>query len=339
MKEPPTGPRWRGARTARWLAPALLVLASLAADAAPVGAQLRTIVMEEIARKLPHGVSLEPRDAEEISKIALMIQFAVHAPDYEQIREAVNTALAAAPADANPTQLKELAFEGLFRGYGHRSRLIDLRHPRDNDLPQTLDTPPAPEDIDGLRIARLANFNPASWDQPKDCSTVLERLSANGLDQIDAIVLDLRGNEGGSLVQIACIASAFLKPGTVFFLADMKNIGSDAILVPESPVPPIALPLVLLVDEGTDSGGMLFAASMQFLERAKLVGAQKAELNGDIFNVLDVIPLRYQVRIPTGTLRRPDQRALAEGVHIDVPSALEDRAELLRAARAALSEG
>lgn len=339
MRTPRYRLRWSGSRAAWWLAPLLFALASLAAAAPPVGARLRAIVMEEIARKLPQGASLEPRDAEEISKIALMIQFAVHAPDDGKIREAVSAALATAPAEANPTQLKELALEGLFRGYGHRSRLIDLSHPRDNDLPRPLEAPPAPEDIDGLRIAKLANFNPASWDQPKDCSSVLAPLTANGLDQVDAIVLDLRGNEGGSLVQIACIASAFLKPGTVFFLADMQNIGSDPILVPESPVPPITLPLVLLVDEGTDSGGMLFAASMQSLERARIVGAQKTELNGDIFNVLDVIPSRYQVRIPTGTLLRPDKRPLAEGVHIDVPSRFEDQAELLRATRAALSEG
>lgn len=335
MGKNPHALRCTGSRAIRWLAPGLLALASLAL-AAP-RAPLRTIVMEEIGNKLPPGASLDPVDVGDVSKIALMVEYAVHAPDQEQIRAAVREALSAAPADADPAQLKERALEGLFRGYGHRSRLIDLRHPRDGDLPKAPDPHPLPEDVEGLRIVKLAHFDPADWNKPEDCSSVLEQLTAGGLDGVDAMVLDLRGNEGGSLVQIACMASPFLKPGTALFHVDLKKIDSSPFLVPDSPVPAIKLPLVLLVDERTDSGGMLFAASMQALKRARLVGAQKAELNGDVFSQFDVVPTRYQVRIPTGILRRADERPLAEGVRIDVPSRFEDQTELLRAARAGLT--
>lgn len=292
--------------------------------------------MAEINEKLPPGAALDPDDVADISKIALMVELAFHAPDPVQIREAIDAALSTAPAGADPAQLKQLALEGLVRGYGHRSKLIDLQQPRDDDVPATPAAHPPPDDVDRMRIATIAHFHPANWETPDDCRSVLDPLLADGLEHIDAMVLDLRGNNGGSLAQIACVASPFVEPGTAFLQVDLKNADSRPIFVPASPVPAITLPLVILIDNTTDSGGMLFAASMQSLKRAKLVGTQKTILNGDLFNQFDVVPQRYQIRIPTGSMRRADRRPLTDGVDIDVSSRFEDPAEILRAVRAAL---
>jgi hypothetical protein len=311
---------------------------SHAASAAPPWNSLQTILMEEIGSSLPPGASLDSRDSDDIRMVTTMLtMFAFHAPDERQIRDSVTEAVSAAPSDVDSSHLKTIALKALFRGYGHGSELIDLQHPRDSVPPKASGPHPQPEDIDGLRIARIAHFVPASWDEPEDCSDIVELLTADGRDNVEAMILDLRANEGGSLAQIACIASPFVSPGAAFFHVEMKNRASNPILVPDAPASSITVPLVLLVDELTDSGGMLFAASMQSLNRAKLVGAQRDVLNGNVYSLINAVPQRYQVRIPTGILLRADGSPLVEGVRIDVSSSLGDRVEVLRAARAALS--
>jgi hypothetical protein len=330
-------PRGVGPFVVGWLVIAWLVLVSLAASAAPPGASLETILVEEIGRRLPAGTSLDSRDARDITMVtSVLTMFAFYAPDERQIQTSVTEALSAAPADADSLQLTAIALDALFRGYGHQSEFIDLQRPRDKDLQKVAPPHRRPNDIDGLRIVKIDHFVPTSWDDPEDCSGLVDLLTADVPVDIEGMILDLRGNEGGSLAQIACAASPFVAHGTPFFHVENKKTASSSILVPDTAAPSITVPLILLVDEHTDSGGMLFAASMQSLDRATLVGTQRDVLNGNTYNLINVVPQRYQVKIPMGFVRRADGRPLVDGVRIDVSSTLDDQAEVLRAARSGL---
>lgn len=92
---------------------------------------------------------------------------------------------------------------------------------------------------------------------------------------VAALVLDLRGNTGGSLLQSADAADAFLQHGRI-----VSTAGADGQPVaglterydagPDNP--PEALPVALLVDHQTASGSEILSGALQHLDRGVVFG-------------------------------------------------------------------
>ena len=95
------------------------------------------------------------------------------------------------------------------------------------------------------------------------------------LQQIEAaklkgILLDLRNNPGGELAEAVGVASQFLSGGDVLLEKDAKGgISHDAV---RQRGPATALPLVVLINEGTASGAEIVAGALQDARRAPLLG-------------------------------------------------------------------
>ena len=93
-------------------------------------------------------------------------------------------------------------------------------------------------------------------------------LAASGVER-SGVILDLRGNPGGLLVEATDVAGAFLNGGTVveFFKPGKSPEVFNAIGDGDSKTP-----LVVLIDRGTASAAEIVAAALQDRNRAVIVG-------------------------------------------------------------------
>lgn len=93
-------------------------------------------------------------------------------------------------------------------------------------------------------------------------------LAASGTER-SGVILDLRGNPGGLLVEATDVAGAFLNGGTVveFFKPGKSPEVFNAIGDGDSKTP-----LVVLIDRGTASAAEIVAAALQDRNRAVIVG-------------------------------------------------------------------
>ncbi len=95
-------------------------------------------------------------------------------------------------------------------------------------------------------------------------------LSELGQEQIDGIVIDLRGNGGGSLAEATELTGLFIRSGPVVQVRD----SSGRININDDPDPDIAYsgPLAVMVDRHSASASEIFAGAMQDYHRAVIIG-------------------------------------------------------------------
>ena len=111
----------------------------------------------------------------------------------------------------------------------------------------------------GVLVIRIREFNAGIGRQVR---AALAGVHASG------VVLDLRGNPGGLLVEGVETASAFLNGGPVVTL-DRRGFKPETF---DAPLGGSTLPLVVLVDHGTASAAEIVAGALQDRGRAVLVG-------------------------------------------------------------------
>ena len=88
------------------------------------------------------------------------------------------------------------------------------------------------------------------------------------------IIVDLRLNGGGSIVEVLKIAGLFEKSGTPFGNMINRSQKSVAIAAISENQPMSGAPLVILLSQFSASGSELFAGGLQEAGRAKIVGSQ-----------------------------------------------------------------
>jgi carboxyl-terminal processing protease len=110
----------------------------------------------------------------------------------------------------------------------------------------------------------LVEFNARSREQ---LDAALDDLDVNNLN---ALVIDLRGNPGGLLTSAIEVTSAFLPDGAVLY--EVFGDGSERIFQTDGSFYGVTVPVVLLVDRGSASAAELFAGAMQDRGLATIVG-------------------------------------------------------------------
>jgi C-terminal processing protease CtpA/Prc len=146
----------------------------------------------------------------------------------------------------------------------------------------------------------LADIPQAGVPQPAsarsatgDLSKVLDEFRR---EEVDAVVLNLRGNTGGALTEVASVCGLFLDRGCAVRLksGDGKvsafNIGSaekrwDG-------------PLVVLVDSETTSGAEALAAALQDHGRALIVGDATTPGRGGVASLVALGPMLFRIKDP-----------------------------------------
>ena len=155
-----------------------------------------------------------------------------------------------------------------------------------------------------------------------DVSKCLADFNAQGCR---GMVLDLRGNGGGSLREAVLLSALFVQTGPVVQIRDLRSVGS----LPIPPGNPVAFrkPLVVLTDRASASASEIVAGHLQDTGRAVIVGDRKTHGKGTVQTVMGMGPARYgSCKITTARFYRIDGRSTqVEGVGADIhlPSLLD----------------
>ena len=207
-----------------------------------------------------------------------------------------------------------------------------LRGPKDTKVTITMmrENMPTPKDItltraiilvksikvknieDHIGYIRIASFQEKTAD---DLRKALKEVSEK-LKPMNGLVLDLRNDPGGLLVQAIEVSDVFLKSGIIVSTRGRtKSMETKAIAKNDGNEP--TCPIVVLVNEGTASAAEIVAGALQDNGRALIVGAQtfgKA-------SVQTVIPLEdgSALKLTTARYYTPKGRSIqAEGIKPDI---------------------
>jgi carboxyl-terminal processing protease len=119
----------------------------------------------------------------------------------------------------------------------------------------------------GTGYIRFPSFTVGSCNEIRN---VLEAFRATG--ELKSLILDLRGNKGGPLIEAVGILNLFLPKGlTVVTSSGKKKDSEEKYITRENPVEP-DLPLVILVDNGSASASEIVSGAIQDMDRGVIVG-------------------------------------------------------------------
>lgn len=154
---------------------------------------------------------------------------------------------------------------------------------------------------------------------------VAEIISDLNAEDVEGLVLDLRGNGGGSLREAVLLSSLFVASGPVVQIRDIRSVGALPIPIGN----PVAFrkPLVVLTDRASASASEIVAGHLQDVGRAVIVGDSKTHGKGTVQTVMGLGPQRYgSCKITTARFYRVNGCSTQlEGVAADIrlPSLLD----------------
>ena len=117
----------------------------------------------------------------------------------------------------------------------------------------------------GIGYLHVAHFEQST---PGEIEAILTEWAAENLR---GLLLDLRGNPGGSLEAAVATAGLFLPKGSVITSLRGRAMPEQEYRVEREPIAP-SLPVVVILDRRTASAGEIISAALQEHDRAWLVG-------------------------------------------------------------------
>jgi len=161
-----------------------------------------------------------------------------------------------------------------------------------------------------------------------DLRAALQRLERQGMQRL---LLDLRGNGGGSVDEAATIAGEFLPTGTVVFTSEGRRQASvDTGRVKRSFWrSERQYPIVILQDDGTASASELVAGALQDHDRALIVGqpsfGKSLMMRGFPLSDGSVLVLVIgQLRTPCGRVIQREYRGISSRNYVRLAAAERD---------------
>ncbi len=149
-------------------------------------------------------------------------------------------------------------------------------------------------------------FDPNTKSSFRDMMTILQQLKK---DQVDGIVIDLRGNPGGALDEAINIAGLFIDRGPILQIKGTDRWGNrDAIKVLDDNYPGVyyAGPLVVLVDKFSASASEILAGAIRDYKRGIIIGPSGTFGKGSVQSYQRLLEgLMGAVKITTGLFYQP----------------------------------
>jgi carboxyl-terminal processing protease len=157
----------------------------------------------------------------------------------------------------------------------------------------------------GIGYLRLSGFTQKAASELKDVF-----LQMKEKNQLNGLIIDLRGNGGGLLNEAVDIANLFVERGELIVSTKGKSPDRTSIHRTRQAPVDLEIPLVILVNETSASASEIVAGAMQDLDRALVVG-QKTFGKGLVQNV---VPLTYntQLKITVAKYYIPSGRCIQE---------------------------
>lgn len=131
----------------------------------------------------------------------------------------------------------------------------------------------------------------------RDVKKLLEELNT---ENVDAVIIDLRNNGGGSLTEAVEVAGLFIEEGPVVQVRDMN----DKVDIVKDPDPDIIYggPIAILVNRFSASASEIFAGAMQDYGRGIVIGEQTFG-KGTVQNLIDLNRLASHRRDKLGQVK------------------------------------
>lgn len=140
----------------------------------------------------------------------------------------------------------------------------------------------------------------------EDVKEELLKLKADG---VNGIIIDLRGNGGGSLQEVVDMAGFFIDKGPI---VQVKNrTGSPQVMSDYDPSVVYDGPLAVLVDAHSASASEILAAALQDYQRAVIIGSTSTFGKGTVqrfFSLDDAVPNSLQDIKPLGSIKLTTQK-------------------------------
>ncbi|QPM91093.1 S41 family peptidase [Pseudooceanicola algae] len=164
-------------------------------------------------------------------------------------------------------------------------------------------------------VLRVSTFNDQTFPNLQE-NLEAEIEAAGGLDNINGVVLDLRNNPGGLLVQAIRVSDAFLDKGEI--VSTHSRDPGDGDRYNATPGDMIdGKPIVVLINGGSASASEIVAGALKDHRRAIVVGTKSFGKG----SVQTVMPLRGdgQIRLTTARYYTPSGRSIQNlGVSPDI---------------------
>ena len=125
---------------------------------------------------------------------------------------------------------------------------------------------------------------PGSPDFTSCTADVLDIIA--GFGSVEGMILDLRGNGGGSLREAVTLAGAFIRRGPVVLVRETRGVQP---LHDTDPAVAFRKPLVVLIDRASASASEIVAAALQDYGRAVIVGDSQSHGKGSVQNIMPLI--------------------------------------------------
>ena len=160
----------------------------------------------------------------------------------------------------------------------------------------------------------------------RSCSDDVAKYLAefNSLD-VEGLVLDLRGDGGGSLSEAVMLSALFVPSGPVVQIRDTRSIAPY--YIPRGNPVAFKKPMVVLTDRASASASEIVAGHLRDTGRAIVLGDRRTHGKGTVQTVFDMGPAKYgSMKITTARFYRIDGRSTqVEGVEADIhlPSLLD----------------
>ncbi|MCX7679396.1 MAG: carboxy terminal-processing peptidase [Spirochaetes bacterium] len=149
-------------------------------------------------------------------------------------------------------------------------------------------------------------FDPNTKSSFRDMVNILTSLKN---DNVDAVVLDLRGNPGGALDEAINIAGLFIDRGPILQIKGLDRWGNrDSIKVLNDNYPGVlyAGPLVLLVDKFSASAAEILAGAIRDYKRGIIIGPTNTFGKGTVQSYQKLLEgLLGAIKITTGIFYQP----------------------------------
>lgn len=152
------------------------------------------------------------------------------------------------------------------------------------------------------RIAylRLENFGDKTAEEVRRALTNKD----GAFGDFQAIILDLRGNPGGTLLGAVEICDMFLDSGVIVSTRGRGGVADDIYEATQGTLVPANIPVVVLINQYSASASEIVAAALQDHQRATIIG-QRTWGKGTVQNVIELDGGKSALRLTTSSYWRP----------------------------------
>lgn len=160
----------------------------------------------------------------------------------------------------------------------------------------------------------------------RSCTFDIMKIVSRINPEIEGLILDLRGNGGGSLREAVTLAGSFIRMGPIVIV---RELGNTSALPDRDPAIGFRKPMIVMVDRASASASEIVAAALQDYGRALIVGDHKTHGKGSVQTVMPLIAADESygsLRLTCATFHRIDGGSTQlKGVESDIilPSTLE----------------